>query len=194
MKEHMSALVDGELEMRAATEVIDVLIEDEELRVRWSRYHMVRDVLRHKVYPDARDTLCDRVRNCLSDEPLHFPASRWSPRQWRHTLKPMAGMALAASVAVIAILAVRGLDPPTDVPQRAELASPTGGAVIPASATSQGQIRPASLKRLQWNTTEPAVANRLNGYLVNHSEHLGGPIRGMHPYARIVGYDTSDQR
>jgi hypothetical protein len=50
------------------------------------------------------------------------------------------------------------------------------------------------LKRLQWNTTEPAVAKRLNGYLVNHSEYLDGPMRGLHPYARIVGYDSTGQR
>ena len=194
MKEHMSALVDGELEARTATEIIDVLIKDDELRMRWSRYHMVRDVLRHKVDADARDTLCERVRNCLAEEPPHFPPFGWAPRNWRHTLKPVAGMALAASVAVVAILAVRSLDEPAGEPQRAEFAAPTGGMVIPASATSDGQIRPASLKRLQWNTTDSAVANRLDGYLVNHSEHLGGPMGGLHPYARIVGYDTSDQR
>lgn len=67
-------------------------------------------------------------------------------------------------------------------------------AVRPVSANSEAQFQPAALKRLQWNTSEPAVANRLNGYLVSHSEHQGGPIRGLHPYARIVGYDTAEQR
>ena len=118
-------------------------------------------------------------------------------------------MALAASVAVVAVLAVRGVDPGPRQPdiathqataqqQRLAVSSavPVTGAAIPAAAIVQGEgrDRPATLRRLHWNTTEPAVANRLNGYLVNHSEHLGGPIGGMHPYARIVGYDTSAQR
>jgi hypothetical protein len=50
------------------------------------------------------------------------------------------------------------------------------------------------LRRLQWISTEPAVIDRLTGYLVDYSEHVGGPITGMHPYARIVGYDTSGRR
>jgi sigma-E factor negative regulatory protein RseA len=205
MKEHVSALVDGELESDSASETIDVLLESDEMQLHWSRYHVVRDVLRHKVYPDASGELCDRVRSCLADEPLHMPARRLLPRAWRNALKPVAGMALAASVAVVAILVVRGLGEVPAEPQAAQAPSPqvvansTGAteatsAVIPASATTQSVIRPAALKRLQWNTTEPAVANRLNGYLVTHSEYLGGPIGGLHPYARIVGYDTTGQR
>jgi hypothetical protein len=105
-------------------------------------------------------------------------------------------VALAASVAVAAILAVRGLDEIPVEPQAAgipavQVAAHRPSAVIPASATDSP---PASLRRLQWNTAAPAVAHRLNGYLVNHSEHLGGPIGGLHPYARIVGYDTAGQR
>lgn len=198
LQEHMSALVDGELETKSASEIIDVLLESDELQKHWCRYHVVRDVLRHKVYPDASTTLCDRVRRCLAEEPLHFATRRVLPRRWREALKPVAGVALAASVAVAAILAVRGLGPLPEQPQTAQapasrVAASTRPAIITASATGPGEIRPAALRRLQWHTTEPAVANRLNGYLVNHSEHLGGPIRGLHPYARIVGYDTAGQ-
>ena len=111
LKENMSALMDGELEARWASETIDVLLESNELKARWSRYHVVRDVLRHKTYPDASAGLCERMRMCLTDEPLHFPSPWLLPRRWRKTLRPVAGVALAASVAVAAILGVRGLDP-----------------------------------------------------------------------------------
>jgi sigma-E factor negative regulatory protein RseA len=196
IKEQMSALVDGELEVRSASRVIDVLLESDEMQAYWSRCHVVRDVLRHKAYSDAGTELCKRVRGCLADEPLHFPARRLLPRRWSDTLKPAAGVALAASVAVAAILAVRGLDEIPVEPRAAgipavQVAAHRPSAVIPASATDSP---PASLRRLQWNTAAPAVAHRLNGYLVNHSEHLGGPIGGLHPYARIVGYDTAGQR
>jgi sigma-E factor negative regulatory protein RseA len=214
LKERVSALVDGELEAQSASETVDVLIASHELQLHWSRYHLVRDVLRHKVYPDARSELCVRVRERLADEALHFPVQqrRFSER-WRGALKPAAGMALAASVALVAIVAVRSLGELPRQPATAALTSSqetsqqttpgraavqvTGSglpAVIPASVSANAQIRPAALRRLQWNTSEPAVANRLNGYLVNHSEHLGGPIGGLHPYARIVGYDTASQR
>ncbi len=201
LTEKLSALVDGELGTRSAAETIDVLLKSNELQVHWSRYHVVRGVLRHKVYPDAGGGLCERVRRLLTDEPLHFPMPRLLPRRWRETLRPVAGVALAASVAVAAILAVRGLGQLSDQPEtarapatRVAVAASTTAAILPASTSTQGQVRPAALRRLQWNTSEPAIAMRLNGYLVNHSEYLAGAMTGMHPYARIVAYDTTGQR
>ncbi|MCK5362469.1 MAG: sigma-E factor negative regulatory protein [Gammaproteobacteria bacterium] len=199
LKENISALMDGELGTRSTGQTIDVLLESDELRVHWTRYHVVRDVLRHKTYPDSGAELCERMRSCLADEPLHFPSRRLLPRRWRETLRPVAGVALAASVAVVAILAVRGLGDLPGQPESAQappvqVAASRPASIIPASTSSDRPFRPAALKRLQWNTTEPAVARRLNGYLVNHSEYLGGPMRGLHPYARIVGYDSTGQR
>jgi sigma-E factor negative regulatory protein RseA len=199
LKENISALMDGELATRSAFQTIDVLLESDELRAHWSRYHMVRDVLRHKTYPDSGSELCARMRSCLADEPLHIPRPRLLPRRWRETLRPIAGMALAASVAVVAILAVRGLGDLPGQPESAQapparVAASSPASIIPVSTFGDRQFRPAVLQRLQWNTAEPAVARRLNGYLVNHSEYLGGPITGLHPYARIVAYDSTGQR
>jgi sigma-E factor negative regulatory protein RseA len=201
LKERMSALLDGELEPDSASETIDVVLNNEDLLVHWSRCHLVRDVLRHKVYPDAGAQLRDRVRSCLADEPLHFPVPRPASQRWRKTLKPIAGLALAASVGVVALLAVRGVGHLPDQPDTArapsiqvpttQVAARATAAIVPASAVDAGALRPSGLRRLQWNSSEPGVANRLNGYLVNHSEHLGSPISSMHPYARIVGYDTT---
>jgi len=192
LKERTSALLDGELEPRAASETIDILLKDDGLLVHWC------DVLRHKVYPDAGDGLRERMRSCLADEPLHFPAHRPLSRRWRKALKPVAGLALAASVAVVAIVAVRGLGQLPEQPEIVQvpstaLAPNSAAAIIPVSAIDGGGFQPRGLKRLQWNTSEPGVANRLNGYLLNHSEHVGGAVSGMHPYARIVGYDTTGQ-
>ena len=202
-KENMSALVDGELELRSASKTIDILLESEELKLRWSRYHVVRDVLRHKAYPDAGTQLGERVRRQLADEPLHLPLRRRLTQPWRATLKPVAGIALAASVALVAVLAVRAPQPlpdgtvaPVDqVAMSAPLvAESTSRAMSAVPRLAQAEFPAGRLRRLQWNISEPAVANRLNGYLVNHSEYLGDAMKGMHPYARIVGYDTTGQR
>jgi sigma-E factor negative regulatory protein RseA len=199
LTEKLSALVDGELGARSAAETIDVLLKSNELQVHWSRYHVVRDVLRHKVYPDSGGNLRERVRSCLAEEPHHFPRRRLLPRRWRETLRPLAGVALAATVAVVAILAVRGPGQSPGQPRAAQAPSTrvvatTTPAILPASTTAQGAFRPGALRRLQWHSTEPAVVDRLTGYLVDYNEYVGGPITGMHPYARIVGYDTTGQR
>jgi len=205
LKENMSALVDGELTLESASETIDVMIENDALMSHWSRYHMVRDVLRHKVYPDAGNALCTRLERCLADEPVHLPAPSPASPRWRGMLKPVAGFALAASVAVIAVIAVRSGGP---LPGDTESVSPPpriasvdrlpekalSSAAIPAAHLAGGETPAGGFRRLQWTNSDPAVANRLNGYLVNHSEYQGGAMTGMHPYARIVGYDSSGQR
>ncbi|NIM26734.1 MAG: hypothetical protein GTO67_04355 [Gammaproteobacteria bacterium] len=205
-KENLSALMDGELQPQSARETIDGLLDNQALRVSWSRYHLVRDVLRHKIYPDAGDELRERMRGVLADEPVHFPRILREVPRWRTALRPLAGVALAASVAAVAVLGVRSMGPPETTPELAAVpaervaaggpASPgRSAAAIPASAPLvQGQSPPAALQRLQWSTSEPAVAQRLNGYFLNHSEYLGGAMKGMHPYARIVGYDSTGQR
>ena len=205
LKEDMSALVDGELEFESTSETIDMLIDNDTLKTRWSRYHMVRDVLRHKVYPDAGDALSARLQSCLEDEPLHFsPHSRAAPR-WRGMMKPLAGVALAASVAAVAVIAVRSGAP---VPGGAEsdIGSPRiasidrlpaerlSSAAMPVAHPAGGDTPAGGFRRLQWSNSEPDVANRLNGYLVNHSEYQSGAMKGIHPYARIVGYDSTGQR
>lgn len=199
-KEDLSALMDGELPRASASETVEMVLGHDELRMRWARYHVVRDVLRHKVYPDAGGALGDRVRACLTDEPHHLNPPRSG--RWRDGIKPLAGLALAASVAVVAILGVRSLDPGSARPELATGretgaavdAPPVSGAPIPVASVDREDGRPMPLRRLHWSTDEPAVAKRLNGYLVSHSERRGGPMGGLHPYARIVGYDTNAKR
>jgi len=71
-----------------------------------------------------------------------------------------------------------------------------GGALAQRAADHVGageRPRAVALGTLQWDA-QPEVEARLNGYLVSHSEYLGNGMRGMLPYARIVGYDSSDRR
>lgn len=204
LHQDLSALMDGELTDRPASRTVDALLASDELKVRWTRYHVVRDVLRQEMSRDDGGALAERVRRSLVDEPHHFSPRQTSMPGWRGIVKPVAGMALAASVAVVAILSLRSGGSVPDGPglvtapaarTAASTVMPVRGAAIPAAATTSRQdVRPIPLRQLHWRTDEPAIAHRLNGYLVSHSEHLGGPMGGLHPYARIVGYDTADQR
>jgi hypothetical protein len=62
--------------------------------------------------------------------------------------------------------------------------------VVVAARDEPGALRDgAALTRMTWNDAAPAVEKRLNGYLLNHNEYLSGGVRGLLPYARVVGYD-----
>lgn len=52
MHEHLSRLHDGDLEIHAATALLDRLLGDLEARDRWTRYQLAGDVLRGNPTPD----------------------------------------------------------------------------------------------------------------------------------------------
>lgn len=173
-KEKLSALMDGELEIGVTSRLIDVVSRDAELRAAWTRYHLVRDVVRDQVAPVAPGDFARRVENALELEPTLAAV-----RRRRSRLRPIAGLALAASMAGLAVFGVKSIWYPSQ-----STPAPTSVAAAPRLQTSA----------LRWNVSQPAVEERLDGYLVNHSEYLGNGLRGLLPYARIVGYDGIDQK
>jgi len=96
--------------------------------------------------------------------------------------KPVAGFAVAASVALIAVLTVSSLrETATDLVP--ELASSQAGVPVVARVSDE-----------QWDRIEPGIDKRLTGYLVNHNEYAASRgVQGVMPYVRIVGFEN-DQR
>lgn len=173
-REDLSTLVDGELDSTRASQVIEAATRDPKLRAAWSRYHLMSDAMRDQLAPGAPAEFAERVRRALESEP---PLA--APRRRAHALaKPLAGLALAASVAGVAILGLNAL-------RSEQPAAPQTTAVARQTPQESGTA-------LRWNVGQPAVEARLNGYLVNHSEYLGNGMRGLLPYARIVGYDGEE--
>ena len=216
-EESISALLDGEAVGDPAT--LERLLDDETGRHCWARYSLIGDVLRGDRI-DAVD-LSRRVAEALADErPLLAVVADSAPDRGNGSrLRALGGLALAASLATVAILGGRALEyqvpPAAGVAEvaSAENASPTGtpmmspvgvapgdsldGGVPPGMVVvrtlefpgSRGGVPTVREKRLQWNVSQPAVQERLNAYLVDYSGHLGTDLRGMLPYARVVGYD-----
>jgi len=188
IREALSALADGELDGAEVDHAVEATAGDDALRRAWARYHLGGDALR-RALPDAGGTdVADRVRAALRAEPA--PARAGAAARVRRAgtgplaraLRPAVGLALAASVAVVAVIALREAREP-------ELAPPPVASVAPvAEQGAPGGVQ--AVAKLRWNVDRPALEERLNGYLVNHSEHQHGGIHGMLPYARVVAYDA----
>ena len=117
-------------------------------------------------------------------------------RPWR---KVAASLALAASVAAVAVGSLRLLNTAPDAvegaPTLAASAVPANqvAATQPVAATVPIRTVSSAQPELRWNVQQPAVERRLNTYLLQHNEVLRNGMRGMLPYARIVGYKPSEQ-
>lgn len=113
----------------------------------------------------------------------------------------------APDVAPLASTTPTATNTPSSSGQIAAVESPTavstvGLSTAPAAVTrSEGQQAPGqgpsgqlpsaiALTRMTWNDARPAVEARLNSYLLDHNEYLADGVRGMLPYARVVGYDA----
>ena len=198
--EEISAFVDGELRGPARTGIVGRLYGDSELRRAWERFHLIGDAMR-KVGPvPGAGSIAGRVGEAVSGERI-VPIGR---RARRLGAGPLSGLALAASVAAVAILGIRALDGGAQRPA-AEASRPEGaagpavsvpGPAVPdpvrpsIAATEVRHPRPESA-RLQWNDAAPDAEARLNTYLVNHNEYAGHGVRGVLPYVRVVGYRSA---
>ena len=141
--EEISAFVDGELRGPARDWIVGMLYGDSELRRAWERFHLIGDAVR-KVGPvPGAGSIAGKVSEALSGERI-VP---FRPRAWRLGIGPLPGLALAASVAAIAILGIRGLDDggggqlPVAGASRHEVAASPATAVAAAETPAAGASR-----------------------------------------------------
>lgn len=179
IKEQLSALMDGELPAAERHLLLERLAREPALREQWARYQLISSAL-HQGLPKHIDLrLAERVQTALADAEVHHAASSRLPR----LLKPLAGLAVAASVAVVAILAVQQTQTPGSSPLQVAV-TPVDPGVMP------GPEAYTRVTGTRWDVQQQQVRERLNEYLVNHSEYAAsGGMPGMQPYVRIVGYD-----
>lgn len=172
LNEQLSALVDDELDTAEQALLIRQLARDEDLRDRLARYQLISDSLRSNL-PHRVDTGFYRRVHARVEQEAEIHAA---PARTRRLVRPVAGLALAASVAVVAVLSlqsVRQQDP---------------AATTVATAPEAGDY-------IRAGNNPPPVAQHnsargLDVYLVNHNEYaVNRGMQGMLPYVRIVGQD-----
>lgn len=189
-KELVSALIDGELESNAES-TLDSFLASGELQSTWSRYHMIGDSMRDVLPASIDKKLASRISAGVREEPhLLIPAQENNIA----FLKPIAGFAIAASVAAMAILGIQQNSPERQVPQQSIAAvapSPQlNTAVVPHQAASAGE----SPSELQLRRVKMDARARMNSYLVNYSEYrTNSGFQGILPYARTVSFENNRQ-
>ncbi|HEY5720594.1 MAG TPA: sigma-E factor negative regulatory protein [Gammaproteobacteria bacterium] len=176
-QQQLSAFLDGELAGPAAERLLGELTGDPALRAAWTRYHLIGTALRRGVPerfdPDLPVRVAAAIGDSLPDEVA--PAAAGGDAQpW---LKPAAGLALAASVAALAIFGVRLVQ----VPESS----------APALAGVAAQVTPALPAQ---PVSERLDQERIARYLLRHSEITSSrPMQGMLPYVRVVSQDSQAQ-
>lgn len=181
--EQLSTLVDDELTDHDA--VLERVAADPELKARWSRYHLMRDVITGHMPEQPVGDIASRVSRALEQEPAIFAPvhkRKRTKKQLPFIMKQVGGLAIAATVSAVAVLTVQQTQDETST-------TPTEIAAVQPQTQSQLQSQPAAQVRYVTDTSglDTAVQSKLSGYLVNHNEYsVTGNMQGVLPYMRIV--------
>lgn len=142
-RQQLSALMDGELVPDEARFLLRRLQHDESLAQSLSRWQLCGDILRGQVHAPAPEGFARGVAAAIANDrdasAVARPAAGWHPARWG------TGLALAASVAVVALFVAR---------QAPELATPEGTSQSAQLAVqAQSDQEPSDQTRL--NQTQP---------------------------------------
>ena len=183
-REHLSCLMDGEISRETGRFLVRRLGADEELCATWARYHVVRDCLRHNEGGGAGEDLSRRVRRALERESPPV-AARKSLQSW---IKPLASVAVAASVALMAVVAVGPGSQAVPEPA-ASLAEETPAETF----TSPQSLTPSPISRQASLSGGQPGDSRMNAYLLRHYQATGSTGgKGFVTFIPIV-ITSSDQ-
>jgi sigma-E factor negative regulatory protein RseA len=180
--EAYSALLDGEADTQEHKRLLAEL--DAGARARLARYSLIGDGLRGEAVRMDALSVADAVRERLQREPVILaPKAQQKPSRpswWQ----PVAGLAIAASVALVAV----GLVPRllSDAPE---------GAATPVQVVGNPSAQPLLVASpgTHWSDSRPEQENRLNSYLADHNEFATqGSVPTIVPYATFVSYDSKE--
>ncbi|NBD96346.1 MAG: hypothetical protein GVY11_07725 [Gammaproteobacteria bacterium] len=159
-RENLSSLMDGELERSGRKFLLRRLARDAEMKASWNRMHTLRACLHQERL--ASGDLVSRVAEALDGEA--------TPRRSlpARLLRPVAGGAIAASVAVMAIVGINssmlqqgagpaGEEEPGFVSRPTELDKPFTQSAVPVS----------------YSEDRRAQRQRISGYVMRHHQAAG---------------------
>jgi sigma-E factor negative regulatory protein RseA len=160
--EHLSSLMDGELSDEAGLFLARRLSSDAALCNTWERYHLIRDCIRQPGSKYFVTGMSAKLNTSLDKEEAR-PRSAWHNHRW---LKPVSGLAIAASVALLAIVVT--------APQPGELTGTHDTALTtpvnqPFVSPNTLPLPPAS-QAASFAPVQQPSSNRLNAYLLRHNQ------------------------
>lgn len=163
--ERVSILLDGEMDRAEATAAIAALCADPALRRSWHELHRVGDALRsHEMAASDSEAFCARVAAVIFAEPTVLApravhASSRARRYW------MPGLAVAASAAAVAFIAVPLMRAPETV-SVAKNATPAQLSTVDVGAQ----------KSLPTITNARGLNPSFDPYLAAHRELIGNSV------------------
>lgn len=193
INEQLSAFLDGETTAAETHALLDLLHRDPQLHAVLDRHYRMQASLRGELHPDLGSDFAGRVMAVIEagNTAMH-PAKvvDLAPRRANPLRRTAFGLALAASVAAIAVLSVQTLLPSTD-PAFLTLTTGDTSAAAATARPSAPRVATAAASRSEyWNDLSPDAAAELNTYLLSHNNSaMDHGLSGSMGFMRVAADD-----
>jgi len=203
-QERLSVVLDDYDASPSHQQALDEVLKDVNDVYAIRRYQMIGDVMRNELPEQVSSILATNIKSQIALEEEIQGASN-SPvktnnsnsRHWLQSLfKPLVGLAIAASVAVVSVSLWQTLElnqqSGAESDQLATITEQkvkrfTAMKANTSAVTVSGKLGQGTKWKLKRNT--PAIQQKLNGYLVNHTEYSNS-IQGLIKQANVAGFDA----
>jgi len=209
LDEKLSVVLDEYAGDQKSQSVLNEVIGDVNLQYKMRRYQMIGDILRHEL-PDSlnldlRHQIMSKIGEIkvapdFSSNTVKSTEQKAGLWHWAN-LKPLAGFAVAATVAVVSVALWQTISVTSEANQTDGQVASIDQLKVDKLAASQApgiNAVPVSSnlafsldQGTRWSAVKdsPALQQKLNAYLVNHTEY-SIPMQGLIPQARVAGYDA----
>jgi negative regulator of sigma E activity len=203
----LSLLLDEFAGDEQSRRLLDEVEADVNLQYRLRRYTMIGQVMRHELPKQIAPDFCARVMaQVRAINQIAKPAVERQPVWVWSKLKPYAGVAIAASVALVSITLWQTVNLDSSSIPGSDQVVKVNQQNLDQQNLDQQNLDQQKIERLarlpvqtsavtvgmRWkNNNTPALQQKLNGYLVNHTEYsISIQSMSLIPQARVAGYDA----
>lgn len=169
LNQQISLFIDNELAHADAMKLLQQINQQPETDKTLRRFELISEVMKNEKVVISDADFVKRVSQEIKQEPFHLCAKRHRFNQSLYT----TALAIAATVAVVAVLVTKEVQTPAENAQH--------GFVVADSQTVDVP-EPEYQDRLQ------PVDSRFDDYLQAHRGNLYMAEPAVHPYARLAGY------
>ncbi len=187
--ENISALLDNQLDEQELQSFMqdlkrDLVADGETVQ----RYQMIGEVMRGEMDETAFMDISAAVHRAVEQEPplaetpLAAPKAKAPVLNLSAWLKPLSGLAIAASVAMITVVSLQTVknESAQDMAQPVAQLAPSA-AITPVNQQFAQHVRVASTAPLKPTAEQN---EQLNEYLINHAGQSS--MQGVMPYVRVI--------
>jgi len=201
--EKISALLDDALDQQELNEFLqDLKRDDIEDAEQVHRYQMMGDAISDDLNDSSFMDISAAVHRAIEQEPeINVSVKKTKSRMFDFSglVRPFAGMAVAASVAMVTVVAFRTVETESvenSIQAVAEVQPQiknNSSRIIPVNPAIASQVRVASTAKIK--NPHQLQTIQLDEYMIDHSGYAGQTtMQGMMPYVRVVTFDAKGEK